>query len=523
MSKDSSANADLVEYLNRNQLLILNLLDEDLRRLYYIYGERRSCGNSKILEEALNAFIRFMETGDFKPVKERISSLFSLETIVTVPFSELQRALGSIRRILTSVLADHYYGDGLVTMQDHLNHALDKVQGYVGDAFVKAREARLLAQVMVPEDKLRKEYMELKESLNNYRILFDEISDGCFVNQDGRIVFANRAFCEMHGYNTKEIYGMPCQDLIAEDSRKRVMERFYLHLKGIVPFETYIYCRQDKCGNRIPTENRVTLTRYKGKPAVLGLCTDISQRIKMEEKIKQKDRLALMGRLTTSIAHEIRNPLSAVKMNLQLLLNGSALSGNDLRRLQIALEQSVRLEAIVNRMMDFAKPITLDYSLVNIDALVEEAISLLKSRISDTGVNITRYNSPDSTSLMADYDQILEALINIISNAIDAVDGMNGRGHIDIKPRLQIKNHESFLVLTITDNGKGIAKEYGQEIFEPFFTKGKKDGVGLGLSITRKIIEAHHGRIKVKSQENSGTTFALFIPVEISQKSGESV
>jgi PAS domain S-box-containing protein len=522
MSKYYSTNTDLVEYLKRNQRPLIDLLNADLKKLYYISGIGRLRGSSKILEEALNVFLRFMETGDFKPLKQRIFSLLSLETIVAMPLSELQRALGSMRGTLTNVLSEQYYGDALVTMQGHLNQAFDRVEGCVGDAFVRAREARLLTQLMVPEDTLRKDYMELNEALNNYRILFDEISDGCFVNQEGCIVFANRAFCEMHGYDPKEIYGVSCQELIAEDSRKRVMERFYLHLKGIVPFDTYIYCRQDKHGNRIPTENRVTLTRYKGKPAVLGLCTDISQRIKMEEKIKQKDRLALMGRLTTSIAHEIRNPLSAVKMNLQLLLNGSALSGNDLRRLQIALEQSVRLEAIVNRMMDFAKPITLDYSLIHMDALVGEAISLLKSRISDSGVTITRYNSSDPPSLMADHDQVLEALINIISNAIDAVDGMNGQGRIDIKSRHEIKNNESFLVLTITDNGKGIAKEYVQEIFEAFFTKGKKDGVGLGLSITRKIIQAHHGSIHVKSKENCGTTFTLSIPVEISQKSGEN-
>lgn len=321
----------------------------------------------------------------------------------------------------------------------------------------------------------------------------------------------------MHAYDREELIGMQCEKLIAEDSRAMVMERFYLHLKGKIPFETYLYCRQDKHGQRFPTENRVKMIKYNGKPAVLGLCTDITERLEMEEKIKQKDRLALIGSLTTSIAHEIRNPLSAVKVNLQILLDKLDLQGNDLRRLQIAHEQSIQLENTVYQMMDFAKPIKLDYGMTSIHEVVDQAIQLFEGKIQKGKVSIVKNLNADLPEIMTDKEKILEAVTNVLRNALEAFNGISRKREIEFKAETKMLHAKRHLKLSIIDNGIGISPKDKKNIFEPFFTKGKKEGIGLGLSIVKKIIDAHNGRIQIKSEENKGTCFNIMLPVDISQ------
>ena len=294
------------------------------------------------------------------------------------------------------------------------------------------------------------------------------------------------------------------------------MDHFYKQLKGKIPAEQYIYCRQNKKGERFPTENKVKLIEYNGKPAVLGLCSDITERLEMEEKIKQKDRLALIGRLTTSIAHEIRNPLSAVKVNVQLLLDNLNLEGNNLRRLQIANEQLIQLESIISQILEFAKPVKIEYSLTSIYELVEQAIELFEDKISKKNILLIKRLDKGLPNIMVDKEKMLQAITNVLTNAIEAFDTNSKQKKIKFEAKEKHYHSKRNIKLSIIDNGIGIELEDKKNIFEPFFTKGKKSGVGLGLSIVKKIIDAHHGHISVKSEKNRGSCFNFIIPVDIS-------
>jgi PAS domain S-box-containing protein len=434
-----------------------------------------------------------------------------------VSFAESQQAFSAVRYILFPTIIEKYQDGDLLAVLNRVNRAIDMIIFHFGDYFRKSHAEKLKSHADKLEEEVQKRTLELDESRRNYQILFEEITDGCFVNQGGRIVFANKAFCDMHAYDREELIGMQCEKLIAEDSRAMVMERFYLHLKGKIPFETYLYCRQDKHGQRFPTENRVKMIKYNGKPAVLGLCTDITERLEMEEKIKQKDRLALIGSLTTSIAHEIRNPLSAIKVNLQILLDKLDLQGNDLRRLQIAHEQSFQLENTVYQMMDFAKPIKLDYGMTSIHEVVDQAIQLLEGKIQKGKVSIVKNLNADLPEIMTDKEKILEAVTNVLRNALEAFNGVGRKREIAFNAETKMLHAKRHLKLSIVDNGIGISPKDKKNIFEPFFTKGKKEGIGLGLSIVKKIIDAHNGRIQIKSEENKGTCFNIMLPVDISQ------
>ena len=476
-------------------------------------------GDSTALDDrAVDAYCELLDTNDFTIMKLLLEQL--VKQIKTEEFSiaEAQFVLSRARNMILKDLARKYDGETLVTMLLQANKAHDQLIFSICSSFQKMQEKKFKTYLERLEEKVKEGNHELEESRSNYMILFEEINDGCFVNQNGRIVFANKPFCRMHAYERDEMIGMECQNLVADDSRQMVMKRFYEHLKGKDKFDTFIYCRQDKHGRRIPTENRIKLIKYKDKPAVLGLCTDITRRIEMEEKIKQKDRLALIGRLTTSIAHEIRNPLSAIKVNIQILLEKLNLGGNDLRRLQIAQEQSVLLESILSKTLQVAKPIRLDYSLTGLGDVIDRVTEFFEEMIHSSKVSVTRKTDPSVGCIMTDQERIIEALANVFKNALEAFDeDAPKKKRIEITAGSMMVDSKRYVRLTVKDNGKGIEPKDRAKIFEPFVTKGKKGGVGLGLSIVKRIVDAHNGYFDIESKVGEGTSFSFIIPAEITQ------
>lgn len=508
---------DLLEYLKKNKSALVKEWVSKLRDTNPTYQKIRIEESLEISSVVFDAFCSIVENNHFEPMRLLIEKMTRERRFPGISFSESQEAFSNVRYILFPILIERYQGEDLLNILNRINHVIDMIIFCFSHYFKESNEKKLKNYATNLEDEVQKRTHELEESRKNYQILLEEISDGCYVNQGGKVVFANKAFCEMHGYGIEEIIGKECRILIAEDSRERVTERFRSHLKREIPFQTYICCRQTKKGQLFPTENRVKQIRYNDKPAFLGLCTDITERLEMEEKINQKDRLALIGRLTTSIAHEVRNPLSAIKVNLQLLLNKLQLDGNNLRRLQIAGEQVIQLENIISQMMDFAKPIKLNYKMASISAIIDHAMELLEDKTKMHNVSLIIEAVQGLPNIMIDKEKMLEAIVNVFANALEAFDGSSKKKKIEFMAKIRLLNDRKHIDLSIKDNGLGIVPEDLKNIFEPFFTKGKKDGVGLGLPIVKKIVEAHNGIIQVQSEKMKGTSFHLIIPVDITQ------
>jgi PAS domain S-box-containing protein len=508
---------DFLELLRGKEASLLEAWGEKVHSITPAYEKIDFRNFNESASAFLDAFCSTIRNNDFEPLRQLFEKMVEEHHFPKMSFAQSQQAFSALRYVLFPILIEWYHDKDLLDLLNHINQIIDTIIFHFSDLFQKSHADKTRSYTGKLEEEVEKRTLELEESRRNYQILFEEINDGCFVNQGGKIVFANKAFCDMHGYPREEIIGMQCDKLIADDSRARVMERFYLHFKGKVPIETYVYCRQDKKGGRFPTENRVKLIRFNGKPAVLGLCMDITARLEMEEKIRQKDRLALIGSLTTSIAHEIRNPLSAINMNLQILLNKLKLNGNDLRRLQIAHEQSVQMESIVSQMMDYAKPIKLNYTLTDAQDIIDQTLQLLEGKIARNGISVVKNLDPELPGIMIDRGKMLEAVANVLRNAIEAFGDQRSEKTIEFRAKTLIHHARNYLKLSIVDTGVGIDPEDKRAIFEPFFTKGKKGGIGLGLSIVKKIIDAHNGRIQVKSEQGNGTSFNIMIPVDISQ------
>lgn len=457
--------------------------------------------------EAFDAKFAVLVHNDFSKIDAFIKKITRMRLEAGFPLSDVQMAFELYRTMLVPILVRELEEPALL-------HALQKVNGCLtytihqfSDHFQSQHEKEIRDYAQNLEQEVEKRTRELAESEAKYRVLVEEINDGYFVNQGGRIVFANQAYCEMHGYTLAEVIGRPYEDFVAPESLNDVKRIYNDRIaQGEAP-DLYTYLRHHKDGRSLPTENKVKLIIYQGKSATAGICRDITERMEMERRVRESERLAHIGQLTTSLAHEIRNPLSAVKMNIQILLKKLRLDGNNKRRMEIMAQEIPRLERILEEMLDFAKPLGLDLQTVSINDVVESSLEVMDAKIRERRIAVTRRLSKKIRPTLIDSEKMEQALINVLLNSIES---LPDQGKIEIITREEKKNGR-MITVEICDNGSGVPQKDLPYIFDPFFSK-KKKGTGIGLTNVKKIIEAHGGTITVSLKNPNGMRLSLMIP-----------
>jgi len=247
---------------------------------------------------------------------------------------------------------------------------------------------------------------------------------------------------------------------------------------------------------------------YQGRLAVAGICRDITKRMEMEKQIRESENLAHIGQLATSLAHEIRNPLSSIKMNIQILLKKVNFDGNDKRRMEIMSSEISRLEKILAEMLDFAKPLRLYLEPTLINNIIDKCLDIIDVKIKEKNILVKKKYSKRIPKVMLDRDKLEQAIINVLLNSVEA---LSIGGEIRIQSKIETANG-NLIGIEISDNGFGICKEDLPYVFDPFFSN-KKKGTGLGLSNAKKILEAHGGIVSIAAGKQKGTKCTLLIPV----------
>ena len=446
---------------------------------------------------------------DFSKINDHIHWITNLRLEGGFSLSEVQSAYELYRTVLLPILPNELDENGLNDALRHMNHCLFYTITEFSNYFQSLHEKHLRDYAEDLEGEVKKRTKELGESESKYRMLVEEINDGYFVNQNGRVVFANQAYCDLHGYSLQEMVGKPYTDLIAPKSLRMVQSLYEKRMAGEDTKDLYIYLRRHKNGNALPTENKVKRILYQGEYAVAGICRDITERIEIEKRIRESERLAHIGKLTTSLAHEIRNPLSSVKMNTQIILKNSDFSGNDKRRMEIIVNEISRLERILDEMLNFARPVKLNLKLASINTVMDACLEIMDTRIREKEIVVKKVYSGGLPSTLIDHEKIEQAIINILLNAIEI---LPEAGNIELITK-RLGRDGNGIQVEINDDGPGISPEDLPYVFDPFFSN-KKKGTGLGLSNMKKIIEAHGGKASVSLQTPHGTRVSLTIPFQ---------
>jgi len=247
--------------------------------------------------------------------------------------------------------------------------------------------------------------------------------------------------------------------------------------------------------------------------AVVSILHDLTEireleRRRVEQQLFESEKLAAVGRLAASIAHEVNNPLEAIKNALYLMQAGAEGDKNS-RFLEIARKETERVSHIIRQMLGFARrPGEVDW--VDVNQLLEETLVLLEKKMRQLRIRITKSFDDSLPRIKARADQLRQVFLNLIINAQQAI---QGDGEIVISTSRYEQALQPSIVIQLTDTGVGIAEDDLARIFDPFFSTGKK-GTGLGLWVTQDIVRQHGGRIEVSSEIGRGTVFSIVLQVE---------
>ncbi len=344
-----------------------------------------------------------------------------------------------------------------------------------------------------------------------------ESSDDAIVSKDlnGIVTSWNPAAEKTFGYSAQEMIGRPITTIIPPELQEDEQRILATIARGerIDHFETI---RMTKDGERIDVSLTISpvINEAGGIIGAAKIARDITQQRKAEQALRTTERLASVGRLAATVAHEINNPLEALT-NLIYLAKYNAVR-NDVRKYLAAAEEELeRISHLTRQTLGFYRE-TKGASNVTVGAIIHSLILVFASRIRNKRIEISTEIKQDP-EIRAVPGEIRQLIANLLSNSIDAVKP-GGRIRVRLSATQKIGNRKSGVRLTVADSGPGIPASVRPKLFEPFFTTKHEVGTGLGLWVCKSIVEQHQGSIRVRSSaapHNSWTVFSVFLPLNL--------
>lgn len=256
---------------------------------------------------------------------------------------------------------------------------------------------------------------------------------------------------------------------------------------------------------------RGTLIDYQGNKALFINMMDITRFMELEQLLRIEDKMSSLGRVAAGIAHEIRNPLTGINSYLYSLKNliGEHQDKNIFKDIIGEIQSaSNKIESVIKRVMDFSKPGHPKLTRININGPIQEAINLSVATLRKCSIIVDLKLAPELPPCTADSHMIEQVILNLINNAVHAMDSSES----EKKLKISSSATEKTINIRISDSGPGIAEEIRDQIFDPFYTT-KTDGSGIGLSLCRRIITDHSGSIRIETSSYGGASFVIELPL----------
>lgn len=352
----------------------------------------------------------------------------------------------------------------------------------------------------------------LEEVKGLARTILDSIPTGVLtINRSSQITAVNPAAVETLKRSTEELLGQCYGQIFAEgDLIRRALDEA-LHNNRHVDHQDIPYRTGDQAHTiRLTTAD---LTGDDGRPVgVIVLLKDVTELLDLERRVRVADKLTGLHTLSAGVAHELRNPLSAIDLNLHLLeqelQDGPRSSATVDKYLHVLNAETRRLGAILDNFMKFARPGALRLHAVDTGQLLSHIMSLLRYEAQDHRIQLIAKTADPLPAIMGDETEISQVLVNVIVNAFQA---MPDGGICQVAARGDKADGKEWVELTVQDSGVGIKQDELPRLFEPFYTT-KAAGSGLGLAIAYRIVEDHGGTIQVSSTTGRGARVVIRLP-----------
>ncbi len=380
-------------------------------------------------------------------------------------------------------------------------------------------------------------FLAVKEDITEQKML-EERFKHCFnsapvamvmTDTNGDILLTNETLQDLYGYDENELVGQPINLVIPEDIESNPL--LPQNNKALVEPHTNSTSHQDflaykKSGEMFPVEiGFSSAPTLEGKLNISAII-DLSARIELENELLQRNdeisrnqALNTVGKMANMIAHDLRNPLSSIKMGLQIFQKQSEkISHDDAIELnQIALEQVLYMEEILEDLMSYSRPDAVKLEWVDIQKVVEHSIGLVQKDIDSFKAKINTWYEKGLPIISADSRKLRQVISNLLTNAMQSVEPLHDvTPVINLTVQLDLSEVNSCIKITIQDNGCGIDNDKVDELFEPFYTSRAK-GTGLGLAIAKRFIDLQHGSLQLQAGENEGTKAVVRLNIDPAQ------
>jgi len=428
----------------------------------------------------------------------------------------VSREVGKADGIAPAVVAICAYDPGAVQSSKHHTHPFDGVLCLPqAPAVVTAQ----LSVILYSQRAFARRYQSALEELNLNRRIFRFVTSGISVASatipDLPLTYVNPAFEVMTGYTLEEVQGKNCRFLQGDDrdqpSIRLIRDAIHNNREIVAVLRNF---RKDGT----PFWNELSLSCIRNRQGVVthyvGIQNDVTARVEFEAALRESEKLAAVGRLASSIAHEINNPLESV-MNLVYLAQQTDNRDELAQYLATADKELQRVKLITTRSLRFYKQSTRPQAVGGND-LLNSVLDVYQSRLRNHSVSVERRERANGKIVCMD-SEIRQVLNNLVSNAIDAMNTEGGRLLVRTREGTEWSSGARGIIITVADTGSGISPEILKNVYQAFYTTKGIGGTGLGLWISSEIVERHHGRLLVRSTQRpgkSGTVFELFLPFQ---------
>jgi len=338
-------------------------------------------------------------------------------------------------------------------------------------------------------------------------------------DRDGNILIMNQAAEKLFGYSMEEaIRTKNAEDFYPFGKAKEIMRKMKnKNFGGEGKLSATQVDVVNAAGETIPVEMTANII-YEGDKEVAstGIFYDLREKLAAEKKLKealvqiaQSEKMASLGQLAAGVAHEINNPLTGILLYANLALERLDQADPLRKYLESVVNDTDRCKDIVKNLLSYSRQASPTKEIFQVNSLVEESLNLIRHQKRFFNIKLVKKMSKDMMLVHADKNQLSQVIINLVMNAIDA---MERKGTLTLQTLCDKPNKKAYI--EVSDTGCGIPKENLLKIFDPFFTtKGSEKGTGLGLSTSYGIVEENGGRISIKETSPMGTTFSLEFPL----------